>query len=171
MTYGTASRKPRFPGSKPISELTIENLLSQPKNTGQIVLDLENFAGFGVTPKCYNDLQEIIDLSREKIDANRATNFPQETLSSIRYAIMELGYHDGYACKDPSELNFCESLKTRHSDCDTLIYMYLSVADELNLPLVGVLINNPNQFHTYVRWDDRFIGTSPHPMGRPRICD
>ena len=123
---------------------------------GHGVLDLEK--DFGTTCEDYQVLDEIIDEARERIDfrdsplnsradADEAAQQGGMILKTIDKILKEKGFEHDVTRSTGTYFN--DSLKSsKKLDCDNYSFIYLSVADALDLPLFTVQAPS----HVFVRW-------------------
>ncbi len=117
------------------------------QNIGRMVLDLERKYFGDVYDSCYQLLDEIVETARMKVDP---TENPLVTLKTI-YSLLEGDFHFEYS-KVPrlsQTLRPAQNGK-RIKDCDTGSLIYLTIAEELGLPLKGT--STPG--HYLVRWHE-----------------
>lgn len=115
-----------------------ENLLKE--NIGFIVLKLEN-----APPESFELLESIIETARNDAkNLNEPEDFLRFFFNTIRFT-----YNIRYEKNDLPGAG----LKNGVLDCDNLALIYLSMAEELKLPLHMVILPT----HAFVRWKDENI--------------
>jgi len=113
---------------------------------GHLILDLET--ELGATASDYSTLDDIIDEAKERIVAKE--KYSREEAIKVMRTIGEIlnkkfpkYYQDG-------NFLFHQGFKSGIRDCATSTLIYLSIAEEMQLPLVAV----PAPRHMFVRWTE-----------------
>ncbi len=131
-------------------------------NIGHIILDIESSIPGRHIVK--NQLNSLLELAVEEVDKSGARQISDEkkravaTFEAIARAIRTNGFQHKTGIY-PHSLTEVLSSRSKLFDCDTGSFIYLSVADRLNLPVSMVEVEVPSyspsrEFgdHNFVRW-------------------
>lgn len=94
--------------------------------------------------KAYNILGEILKKAKKEIKNNYS---PEEKLNKI-YDILKNDFNFNYN-ESSSEL-FSKCILSKNTKCDTGSFLFITIADEMNLPVSCILLPN----HMYISWND-----------------
>ena len=115
-------------------------------------LDMEKEAGFDVKEKSYLLLDTLLLKAGKRININDtlAKNYPENILKEIHSIMEEAGIEGDYNQNNPYKSLLSYSLQSKKFDCDKYSFVFLAVAERLNLPLYGVLLPS----HMAIEWKD-----------------
>jgi regulator of sirC expression with transglutaminase-like and TPR domain len=107
------------------------------------ILDTEK--EFGSVPADYKYLDDLIDKAKKRIHAKRDCSYKDaiDTLSEIDLILRE----NRFTFEETEFLN--QALKKGTFDCDTSAFLYLAIAESMDLPLFYVVTTH----HAFVRWE------------------
>ncbi len=124
----------------------LTDLISRYNTIGHQILDLEAELGVPIEPH-KETLDRLIEEARARIQVKDA--YTREDALGILSTINSILQNNGFEPQeeDPKEYLFHGGLRYKILDCDNTSFIYLSIAEALNLPLAAV--NAPN--HVFVR--------------------
>ncbi len=104
---------------------------------GFVALDIELFAGLKVADTAYDFLEEIVATAKRGIP--QKTTYTQiEALAHLQYISKIITHHQKLNRTYHGAFSMC--LQYRLFDCDINTLIYLTIAQELNLPLYAILM-------------------------------
>lgn len=118
----------------------LPKIIEKQPSIGQLILDAEQEAGLEVPQTCYSSLTEIIENMTSKVSELFLS--PVKFLQTIDHALRQ---QYTFAGKVPL---LSTALQEKRFDCDTASFVYLSIAEEIAVPLFGVTAPG----HFFVRW-------------------
>lgn len=139
------------------------NYIPKYSGIGYEILNIDSEACF-VPDELYRMLDELIGEALKKISYSQSLASRSEKLEQVRRVSKQIGeiltqhnfslYMPTDTLSDALTLRNKPEEPERHiADCDTMSFIYLTIAENLNLPLSLVEINLPNGAgHNYVRW-------------------
>ena len=132
---------------------SVSDTLKNRKELVYYCLQMEMDAGFEVEEQNYKLLDSILSLAEKRINPKDtvAKDYPKNIMKEIHNILDDVGIIGDYDQSDPYKNLLSYSLKTRKFDCDKFSFVFLAIAERLNLPMHGVLLPS----HMAVEWADK----------------
>ena len=107
-------------------------------------LDIES--AYKTPVKAYKILDDIISQAKDKIKQKQ--DYSKSDIATVFETIDSIFKEKGFENKGGSLLG--EGLAEKKLDCDRYSFVYLAIAEEMNLPIHAVYVPS----HVFVRWDE-----------------
>jgi tetratricopeptide (TPR) repeat protein len=115
-------------------------------------LDMEKKSGFNVHEEEYLLLDSILNSAEKRINPKDSTqkNYPKNIMLEIHKILEDYNIVGDYDQEDAYKNLLSYSLRNKKFDCDKYSFVFLAIAERLNLPLYAVLLPS----HMAIEWAD-----------------
>ncbi|MBU90461.1 hypothetical protein CMO94_02870 [Candidatus Woesearchaeota archaeon] len=118
-----------------------QGIITEFNTIGHIVLDIET--KIGASAEDYRTLDDLIHKAKERINVEDTNDkyAAIEAMKQIGDLLLDEGYGYGQSL-------FHQGLKSKRLDCNHSVFIYLSIAEVMGLPIVAVTAPE----HGFIRW-------------------
>lgn len=115
-------------------------------------LDMEKEAGYVVKESDYLLIDTLLLLAENRITSFDTTDkeYPKNLFKEVHKIMEEVGIEGDYDQSDPFKSLLSYSLQTKKFDCDKYSFIFIAIAERLQLPIYAVLLPS----HMAVEWSD-----------------